>query len=121
MAGFVYVLTVDPKERCELVSGVLSQAITALSFGHPCELFLMDSGVNLAVKDSISELSCGGFAPLPALLKDYSEMGGALYVCEPSVQSRALSEERFIPSVTGFVNASRLITSSKDALAVFTY
>ncbi|GAB4490527.1 MAG: hypothetical protein OHK006_23450 [Thermodesulfovibrionales bacterium] len=121
MGGFVYILTNDPKERCELVSGVLSQAITALSFGHGCELFLMDSGVNLAVKDYLSELSCGGFAPLPALLKDYSAMGGSLYVCEPSVESRSLSVDRFISSVTGFVNASRLITSSKDALAVFTY
>ncbi len=118
---YVYILSNDPKERCELTASVLSQAITALSFGHETELYLMDTGVKLAVRGYIDSLSCDAFAPLAELLSDFREMGGMVYVCHPSADARHLARSDFLDVVTDFVNASKLIGSSKEAKAVFTF
>jgi predicted peroxiredoxin len=116
----VYVLTNDPKERCELVSSVFAQALTALSFDYECELFVMDSAVNLVKKGYTDGLKAPEFAPIAELMKDYQEMGGKLYACHPATDARCLHKEDCIDGLE-YVNASKLLESAKMANAVFTY
>lgn len=120
MEKVVYVLTDDPKERCELISSVLAQALTALSFDYECDLFVMDNAARLVNKGYIDGLKSKEFAPLTELMRDYQEMGGKLYACHPATDARGLHKEDCIEGVE-FVNASRLLVSSKESFAVFTF
>lgn len=120
MEKVVYVLTVDPKERCELVSSVLAQALTALSFDYGCDLFVMDNAASLVKKGYTEGLKAKEFAPIDELMKDFQEMGGTLYACHPATDARGLHKEDCIDGVE-FVNASRLLLCSKEAFAVLTF
>ncbi len=77
--------------------------------------------MKLAVKGYIDTFATKGYASLPELLKDFHEMGGTMYICHPSSDARDLKPDDFLPIVTEFVNASKLIAVSKEAQAVFTY
>ena len=56
MKKIVYVLTNDPREKLELMSSAFAQALTALSFGYTCEVFVMDNGVRLLEREYIAGL-----------------------------------------------------------------
>jgi predicted peroxiredoxin len=116
----VYILTDDPKERCELISSVLAQALTALSFDYECDLFVMDNAAKLIKKGYTEGLKAQEFAPIDELMKDYLEMGGKLYACHPATDARGLHKEDCIDGVE-YVNASRLLLCSKEAFAVYTF
>lgn len=120
MNKVVYVVTDDPKERCELISSVLAQALTALSFDFECDLFVMDNAARLVKKGYVDGLKSKEFAPITELMKDYQEMGGKLYACHPATDARGLHAEDCLEGVE-FVNASKLLMSAKDAFAVFTF
>jgi|MudIll2142460700_1097286.scaffolds.fasta_scaffold97394_2 predicted peroxiredoxin len=123
MKKIVYVLTNDPKERIELISSALAQALTALSFGYKCEIFVMDNGVRLLEPKYIEGLKAKTFDPLSELIQYYRDMGGQLYGCNPSLASRNINidAEGCKSEADGFVNASKLLESSVEADAVFTY
>ncbi|MDH4230617.1 MAG: DsrE family protein [Nitrospirota bacterium] len=120
MKPFVYVITNDPKERCDLVSSVFAQALTALAFGYGCEIFLLDKGCKLIVAGYLGDLKSEAFDPLSVLLDTFREMGGRLYVCSPSLAALAIKKEDCV-DVDGYVNASKLFESSRNAAAVFTF
>ena len=120
MKKVLYVLTNDPRERIELVSSVIAQGITALSFGYESDVFLMDKAVEMARKGYIEGLSSVSFSPLHELLGSYLELEGKVYVCAPSAKARNLDPADCIHGITEFVDAARLIVQSKDA-TVFTY
>ena len=117
----VYVLTRDPKERAEIVSSVLAQALTSLSFGYETEIFLMDAAVEVAKKGAIDAIKSPAFEPIAEMLSNYLEMEGTLYVCHPSSDARGIEESECIDGIAKFVNASKLLESSIQADAVFTY
>jgi predicted peroxiredoxin len=121
MKKIVYILTHDPKERLELVSSVFAQALTALSFGYDCEMFVLDNGIKLFQSEYIKGIKAATFDPLAELIQHYKDMGGKLYGCNPSIASRNIKTESCMEGITGFVNASQLIESSVAANAVFTY
>jgi predicted peroxiredoxin len=121
MKKIVYVLTNDPKERIELISSALAQALTALSFGYKCEIFVMDNGVRLLEPKYIGELKAKTFDPLSELIQYYRDMGGQLYGCNPSLASRNIDTGSCTSEADGFVNASKLLESAVEADAVFTY
>jgi predicted peroxiredoxin len=117
----VYILTNDPKERIDLASSALAQALTALSFGYSCDLFVIDHGVKLLQPSYIAGLKSATFDPLADLLRHYQEMGGKIYGCNPAIVSHNIKTESCMDGINGFVNASKLIESSVEANAVFTY
>ena len=121
MSKVVYIITNDPKERVELVSSILAQALTALSFGYDSEIFVMDNAVRLVQKGYADDLKAPTFESVITLIKNYQEMGGKIYACFPSTDARHLTREDFIDAVDNYVNAAQLLESSKEAMAVFTY
>jgi len=121
MKKIVYVLTHDPKERCELVSTVFAQALTALGFGHGCEIFVLDNGIRLLQPEYITGLKAETFEPLVELIRYYKDMGGKLYGCNPAIISHKIAVENCMDGIDGYVNATKLIESSVEADAVFTY
>ena len=116
----IYVLTHDPRDRTELVSSVVAQAVTALSFGYEAEIFLMDRAVKTAVTVYVDGLKAESFANLRELLEMFAEMDGKLYVCAPFAQTHHIRKDNCIPAVTEFVDAGMLVVHAKDAI-VFTY
>jgi len=120
MKRVVYVLTHDPKDRPELVSGVIAQAITALSFEYEAEIYLMDRAVDMAKKGYISSIKADSFAALEELISSFIELGGGLFVCAPSAHSHHIEKADCIDGVADFVDAGRLLVQSKDSI-VFTY
>ena len=68
----------------------------------------------------MTESRPGHYEKLTMMLDNYKEMGGKLYVCHPSSESRQLLKENCIDEVDEFVNASKLIGVSADA-TVITY
>src|SRR5512139_3205461 len=106
----IYVLTHDPKDRLELVSSVVAQAVVALSFGYEAEIFLLDRAVKSAVTGYIDGLKAESFASLEELYGMFSEMDGKLYVCAPSAQAMRIQGDRCISGITGFVDAGTLVT-----------
>ncbi|MBI5640238.1 MAG: DsrE family protein [Nitrospirae bacterium] len=121
MNKVVYIITNDPKERLELVSSILAQALTALSFNYEAEIFVMDNAVRLVQTGYADGLKAPTFEPLMELVRNYQELGGRLYACFPSADARHLKKEDFIDAVDDYVNAVQLLESSKNATAVFTY
>jgi predicted peroxiredoxin len=117
----VYVLTHDPKERIELMSSALAQALTALSFGYECEIFVMDNAVKLLQPAYIAGLKAATFDPIGELLQHYQDMGGKIFGCNPAIASHNITTESCVGGISGLVNASKLIESSVEADAVFTY
>jgi predicted peroxiredoxin len=116
----VYVITHDPKDRCDLVSSILAQAVTALAFGYGCEIFLMDRGSRIIVKGYLDGLKSESFEPLSLLMDNFREMEGKLYVCNPSMGALVVKKEDCI-EVYGYINATKLLESAANALVVFTY
>lgn len=121
MKKIVYILTHDPKERIELVSSVVAQALTALGFEYRCEIFVMDKGVRLLQPEYIKGLKAETFDPLSDLLRHYSDMGGKIYGCNPFIAAQKISVESCDGMLIENINASKLIESSLEADAVFTY
>jgi predicted peroxiredoxin len=117
----VYILTHDPKTRPELVSSVFAQALTSLSFGYECEMFVMDNGIKVLQTEYVKGIKALSFDPLAELIRHYQDMGGKLYGCNPSVAAHDIKAESCLDGINGFVNASKLIESSVAANAVFTY
>jgi predicted peroxiredoxin len=95
--------------------------LTALSFGYECEIFLSDDGVKLILPEYIAGLKAGSFDPLAELLDYCTNMGGRIYACNPAMNSRNIDVDKNTSGITGFVNASKLVESSIEADAVFTY
>jgi len=120
MKPVVYVITHDPKERCDLVSSILAQAVTALAFGYSCEIFLMDRGSKMSIKGYLDGLKSASFEPLSLLLENFREMEGKLYICSPSTGALGINKEDCI-DVDGYINATKLLESAANALVVFTY
>ena len=121
MKKIVYVLTIDPKERCEMISSAFAQALTALSFGYQCEVFVLDNGIKMLQPEYIKGLKAESFNPLTELIQYYHDMGGKLYGCNPAIAARSIQTESCIGGIDGYVNATQLIESSVAADAVFTY
>ena len=121
MKKIVYILTHDPKTRPELVSSVFAQALTSLSFGYECEMFVMDSGIKVLQTEYVKGIKASSFDPLTELIQHYQDMGGKLYGCNPSIAAHDITTESCLGGINGFVNASKLIESSVAANAVFTY
>ena len=121
MKKIVYILTHDPKDRLELVSSVFAQALTALSFGYDCEMFVLDNGIKLFQTEYIKGIKAATFDPLADLIQHYQDMGGKLFGCNPSLASHEMKSENCMAVINGYVNASQLIESSVAADAVFTY
>ncbi len=117
----VYVLTKNPKEKSEIVSSVFAQALTSLSFGYETEIFLMDAAVEIARKGVLDGVKAPTFEPIAEMLSNYLEMEGILYICHPSSDAREIKESDCIEGIAKFVNASKLLESSIQADALFTY
>ncbi|MBI4685745.1 MAG: DsrE family protein [Nitrospirae bacterium] len=120
MQKVLYVITHDPKDRCDLVSGVFAQALTALSLEFKTEVFLMDRGIKVVKKDYIKGMKSSSFDPLADLIRDFREMGGKLYVCHPFVEGGIVKRKECEDFVDEFINSSRLLDDSEEA-RVFTY
>jgi len=121
MAKVVYVISRDPIKEVENVSAVFAQALTALAFGDECEIFLMDEAVNIARKGALSDkVKFTTFEPINEMLGNFLEMEGVLYVCHPSSDARDFHEDQAIEGAQ-FVNASKILTSGKEADVVFTF
>jgi predicted peroxiredoxin len=54
------------------------------------------------------------------MLDYYGIMGGRIYACNPSLNSRDIDVEKEARGVTDCVNASKLIESTGEADALFT-
>jgi predicted peroxiredoxin len=121
MSSYVFIISEDPKDKCELVSSGFAQALTALSMDHGCSMFLVDDGVNLVKKDYLNGVKAKTYESLETMLEHYKDMGGDLYVCHPSSDARDLKKDGCVDAVDEFVNASKLIALSGSAIAVITY
>lgn len=117
----VYILTEDPKERTELISSALAQALTSIGFGYECELFLMDRAVKLFTPEYIEGLKAQSFEPITHLFQLYRDLGGKIYGCNAAMAAHSIKSETCAGGITGFVNATKLLECSMEADAVFTY
>ncbi|MEJ2182720.1 MAG: DsrE family protein [Nitrospirota bacterium] len=120
MAKIVYVVSGDPKVKTENVSAVMAQALTAVSFGYDCEIFLMDEAVWIGKKGGVQGVKFKTFEPIEEMLANFMEMEGKVYICHPSSDARDFHQEDAIEGIT-FVNASKLLESGKEADALFTF
>jgi predicted peroxiredoxin len=98
----------------------MAQAVTALAFGYACEIYLMDKGSRMSIKGYLDGLKSEAFDPLSLLLDSFREMGGKLYVCDPSIDALGVKKEDCI-EVDGYINAAKLLESATKASVVFTY
>ncbi len=121
MSSYVFIISRDPKDKCELVSSGFAQALTALSMDYGFSMFLVDDGVNLVKKGFLNGVKAKTYESLETMLENYKEMGGELYVCHPSADVRDLKKEDCIDGVDEFVNASKLVELSGGATAVISY
>ncbi|UCG77374.1 MAG: DsrE family protein [Nitrospirota bacterium] len=121
MESYVFIISADPKEKCELVSSAFAQALTALSMDFGCSMFFVDDGVNFVKKGYLKDVKFKTYESLEIMLGHYKEMGGEVYVCHPSSDARKMNKDNCIDEVDEFVNASKLITLTGDARAVITY
>ncbi|MEE9523397.1 MAG: DsrE family protein [Thermodesulfovibrionales bacterium] len=121
MSSYVFIISRDPKDKCELISSGLAQALTALSMDHGCSMFLVDDGVTLVKKGYLDGVKAKTYESLEMMLENYKEMDGELYVCHPSADSRGLKKDDCVDAVDEFVNASKLIAQAGSAVAVITY
>lgn len=121
MKKIVYILTHDPKERLELASSAIAQALTALSFEYECELFLLNGAIKILQPSYIEGLKAPSFGPLAELIQHYQDMGGKIYGCNPAISAHDIKTDSCMGGVSGFVNASQLLESSLAADVVFTY
>ena len=120
MKKIVFILTQDPIKNCNMISSALAQALTALRSGYECEIFLSDDAVKLILPECSSGQNAGAF-DFAELLSYFENRGGTIYACNPALNSRNIDVEKGKSRITGFVNASKLIESSVEAYAVFTY
>jgi predicted peroxiredoxin len=120
MAKIVYVVSGDPRVKTENVSAVFAQALTAVSFGYDCEIFLMDEAVVIAKKGGVEGVKFQTFEPIEMMLENFIEMEGKVYVCHPSSDARCLHAGDCIPGIE-FVNASKLLQAGIEADALFTF
>lgn len=116
----VYVVTGNPKEKGESISAVFGQALTAISFGYECDIFLMGDGILVAKQNGLDGIKSAPFEPVADLLEAYMEMDGKLFVCIPAMEARKIPESEFMAGVQ-FVNASVLLEKSLEADVVFNY
>lgn len=116
----VYVITRDPLKEAEHVSSVFAQALTALSFGYDCEIFLMGDAVVCAKTGGLDGVRSAAFEPLAEMLGNFVDMEGKIYVCHPASDARQIHVPDCIDTVQ-FVNASKLLESSTSADALFTF
>ena len=116
----VYVVSNDPYANTENVSAVFAQALTAVSFGHDCSIFLMDEAVNIAKKGGIKGVKFPSFEPIEMMLENFIDMEGKVFVCHPSSDARNIHEADCIDGVK-FVNASALVSAGLEADALFTF
>ncbi len=116
----VYIISCNPRTRTEKISAVLAQALTALSFGYECEIFLMDEAVTIIQKGAIDGVKFKAFESITDILKHYLDLKGKLYVCQPSSDARELTGADCIDGIQ-FVNAPKLLESSKNADMLFTF
>lgn len=116
----VYVITRDPRKDIEVVSAVLAQALTAISFDYECEIFLMGDSIEMARKGALKDIKFKTFEPITTMVENYLEMGGTMLICHPSSDARDFHESDAIEGVK-FVNASKLLESGKSANAIFTF
>lgn len=116
----MFILSDDPREQPERASELLAQALTALSFGYHCDIFLRSSGVSLAEAGYVEGVKAPTFEPVQVMLKNYFEMDGRLYCCHPAADARSVGCHNCHDQVE-FVNASKLIENSIEADAVISY
>jgi predicted peroxiredoxin len=75
-------------------------------------------GVELVRKGGVDGIQASGFPPLAKLLADYRELGGALLVCGPCINSRGITAADLIEGAE-VVAAGRFvaeITSATNSL-----
>ncbi len=116
----VYVVSNDPYSNTENVSAVFAQALTAVSFGHECSIYLMDEAVNIARKGGIKDVKFPQFEPLAMMVENFMDMEGKIFVCHPSSDARGIHEADCLEGVK-FVNASALVAAGIESDALFTF
>lgn len=59
-------------------------------------VFLSTEAVRLAEAGYADDIHEEGFAPLADLMKNFTEAGGAIYVCSPCFKKRGLDETKLV-------------------------
>lgn len=83
-------------------------ANAAVASGQDVVVFLNVDGAYLADKGYADDIHEEGFAPLKALMDQFVEAGGILWVCSPCHKKRKLDENNLIEGAT-IVGGARVV------------
>jgi len=95
-------------------------ANAALAMDSEATVVLQTMGVYLAMKNYARHVHASGFSPLQDLIEMFLEQGGKLWVCEPCIKARQISQDELIEGATIVAGAS-LVDAMLDAKNVAVY
>ncbi|MGE5892779.1 MAG: DsrE family protein [bacterium] len=110
----VILSTVDPKKDPEKVSMTFAIAVTSLASEVETEIFFTLDGVFTALKDYVKGIDAHYYPPLPELMQAFIENGGKMFICQPSMINRNISEKNLIEGIA-VVSAPSFVNDAVNA------
>jgi uncharacterized protein involved in oxidation of intracellular sulfur len=95
-------------------------ANAALAMDQEAIIVLQVTAVYLAMKKYARHVHAAGFPPLQELIDAFFEQGGKIWVCDPCIKARQISEDDLIEGAE-IVAGATLIDAILDAKAVLNY
>ena len=95
-------------------------ANAALAMDQEAIIVLQVTAVYIAMKNYARHVHAAGFPPLQELIDAFQEQGGKIWVCDPCIKARQISEDDLIEGAEIMAGAT-LIDAILDAKAVLNY
>lgn len=117
--GNVMIHNTHGKENVERASLAFVTANTALTAGQQVTLLLTINGVSVATKGYATELQANGFAPLPELIRQFTENDGQIWVCGACAKPRNIAEPDLVPGakIVGAATAIEAMVNGAHTLS----
>ncbi len=116
----VFMVTHGPDDA-ELVTIPFVMAVAALASDVEAVIGLQAGAVELSVKGRADTIAADGFPPLAKLMKDYRELGGKLFVCNPCLKGRQIDPATALVDNAEVVAAARFVVELTSATNALTY
>ena len=108
MPGKFCVSLTHSKDDTDKATVAFVIANAALGSDQETLVFLSTEGVRLAIAGYADDIHEDGFAPLKDLMTNFTEAGGAIYVCSPCFKKRGLDENALVPGAK-IVGGAKLV------------
>jgi predicted peroxiredoxin len=117
--GHVTIHNTQGKDDVERASLALVVGNTALSSGQKATLLLTIEGVWLATRGYADGLQANGFEPLAALLQNFVQSNGRLWVCGACAKPRNINADDLVEGaqIIGAATAVEALVSGAQTLS----